>query len=319
MDAAASTLSRMMGGRHCHAEVRVRGRRLLLATDADWMRGGVAGGAELEYMLRCEAASLLFLARESCLPTPTLHDWALEGGANKELGPGYILMDKLPGKALVWRDLRQESAAVRQHLLTQLVDLSLELERHPLPSIASLTSLSPLTMGGMAHPSVVSGPGPLAPSNTCADAYRSRLQAVLDQMVTGELVEAEPANDGPAFYLKQPDDKGDHILVDDMFNITGIIDWEWCTSASKEYAFASPCMMWPLKDFYASSNRLAEEERQLADLCRQLGRDDLAQVVLAGRALQRFWFLLEQVFSQDRDTGWALFKGLLSASDVELA
>lgn len=31
-------------------------------------------------------------------------------------------------------------------------------------------------------------------------------------------------DDGP-FFLKHMDDKGDHILVDDEYNITGIIDW----------------------------------------------------------------------------------------------
>ncbi|KAI9826033.1 MAG: hypothetical protein M1826_006831 [Phylliscum demangeonii] len=247
-------------------------------------------------------------------------------------------MDKLPGKPLVWQDFQQESPAVRQHLLKQLVDISLELERHPVPSIGSLTSLSPLTMGGFAHPSVLSGRGPLGTFSTCAEAYLSRLQTVLDQIVTGELVQAEPVdaylqyrwmlhqlqqglfiqrNDGP-FYLKHPDDKGDHILVDDKFNITGIIDWEWCTSVPKEYAFTSPCMMWPIDEFYASSNRLAEEEKHLADIYRELERDDLAHVVLTGRALQRFWFFLEQVFSQDRNTSLALFKGLLSASGVDV-
>jgi hypothetical protein len=34
------------------------------------------------------------------------------------------------------------------------------------------------------------------------------------------------AFDDNKFYLKHADDKGDHILVDESFNITGIIDWE---------------------------------------------------------------------------------------------
>jgi hypothetical protein len=28
------------------------------------------------------------------------------------------------------------------------------------------------------------------------------------------------------FYLKHVDDKGDHILVDEQLNITGVIDWQ---------------------------------------------------------------------------------------------
>ncbi len=33
-------------------------------------------------------------------------------------------------------------------------------------------------------------------------------------------------DDGKEFYLRHADDKGDHILVDHEFNLTGIIDWE---------------------------------------------------------------------------------------------
>jgi hypothetical protein len=36
------------------------------------------------------------------------------------------------------------------------------------------------------------------------------------------------SRNGP-FYLKQYDDKGDHILVDEEHNITGIIDWEFAS------------------------------------------------------------------------------------------
>ena len=42
------------------------------------------------------------------------------------------------------------------------------------------------------------------------------------------------------FYLKHMDDKGDHILVDDDFNITAIIDWEWAQTTSKVEAFCAP-------------------------------------------------------------------------------
>ncbi len=37
------------------------------------------------------------------------------------------------------------------------------------------------------------------------------------------LMESTKAGTGP-FYLKHFDDKGDHILIDEQYNITGIID-----------------------------------------------------------------------------------------------
>lgn len=46
-------------------------------------------------------------------------------------------------------------------------------------------------------------------------------------------------NDGN-FCPRHPDDAGFHIVVDDEFNITGIIDWEWASTAPKALAFSSP-------------------------------------------------------------------------------
>ncbi len=328
----------MMGGRHCHAEVRFDDTvTWLLRIPID---NRPESREARNYVLQCEAATLEFLARETAVPAPKVHDWALEGDTTNELGPGYILMDKLPGTPVNWPTVRQEDPAKRQHLLTQMVDIFLELERHPLPSIGSLTSSSPLTLGRVAHPSVSSDEQtPQGPFGTGVEACRARLQTILDEIVTGEVVQSEPVdaflrftwmrrqvqgglllpkNDGGPFYLKHPDNKGDHILVDEQLNITGIIDWEWCSSTPKEYAFSSPCMLWPIDDWYASSNRLAEEEHQLAAIYRERGRDDLAQMVLNGRKLQRLWQCMEEVFSNDRDTSLAFFKGLLSASGVDV-
>ena len=97
---------------------------------------------------------------------------------------------------------------------------------------------------------------------------------------------------GDQFFLKHPDDKGDHILVDDFFNIVGIIDWEWTQTVSKAEAFSSPCMMWPVGDFYDGSNELAADEIRMAAIFRERGREDLADYVVKGRKIQRFFFAL---------------------------
>lgn len=55
------------------------------------------------------------------------------------------------------------------------------------------------------------------------------------------------------YYLKHADDKGDHILVDEDFNITGIIDREWTYTAPPAHAFNSPIGLLPVADFYDSS------------------------------------------------------------------
>ncbi|KAI1482631.1 hypothetical protein F4774DRAFT_406805 [Daldinia eschscholtzii] len=93
-------------------------------------------------------------------------------------------------------------------------------------------------------------------------------------------------SDKPLF-LKHPDDKGDHILVNDDFDIVGVIDWERCQMSSKEDAFSSPCMIWPVTKFYDGSKELAEEELQLSAIFRERVRDVLAKYVVEGRKMQR--------------------------------
>lgn len=116
-------------------------------------------------------------------------------------------------------------------------------------------------------------------------AFLWRLRALPD------LVAESASREGP-FYLKHYDDKGDHILVDDDYNITGIIDWEFASAEAKELAFSSPCMMWPVGDFYDGSNALSEDEVRFAAAFGRRGRGDLAELVRRGRRWQRFLFFL---------------------------
>ena len=79
------------------------------------------------------------------------------------------------------------------------------------------------------------------------------------------------SREGP-LYLKHYDDKGDHILVYEKHNITGIVDWEFASTESKELAFSSPCMMWPVGKFYEGSNDLTEDEIRFAAIFDARGR-----------------------------------------------
>lgn len=153
--------------------------------------------------------------------------------------------------------------------------------------------------------------GPIGPSTSSKEAMRTKVAACLDLIHAGEIGTADNAVDvllahrfrldvldqafsshengktgREKFYLKHPDDKRDHILANADFDIVGIIDWEWCSTASKEEAFSTPCMMWPVAKFYDGSNELAEEEVLLAEIYRDKGRDDLAEYVLKGRQIQ---------------------------------
>ncbi|KAG6290459.1 hypothetical protein E4U09_004410 [Claviceps aff. purpurea] len=199
---------------------------------------------------------------------------------------------------------------------------------------------SQIQVGALAeHSTFRSGDGgmPLGPFRSSKEAFRAIVEANMRMVVTGEIGEAEQALDillahrfrldvldkvseqattaekgGEKFFLKHAD--GDHILVNDDFDIVGIIDWEWCQTASREQAFSSPCMMWPISAFYNGSNELTEEELLLACVFRERGREDLASCVLHGRKVQRLLFALDPLTAyEDSKTLSSLFIGLKRA------
>jgi hypothetical protein len=124
-----------------------------------------------------------------------------------------------------------------------------------------------------------------------------------------ELVAGSASRAGP-FYLKHYDDKGDHLLVDEEYKITGVIDWEFASAEAKELAFNSPCMMWPVGYFYDGINGLAEEEEKFAAIFEQRGRADIAAIVRGGGRWQRYLFFLGGGIPRDMAEFEPLFQGL---------
>ncbi|KAF4513208.1 hypothetical protein G6O67_000508 [Ophiocordyceps sinensis] len=207
-------------------------------------------------------------------------------------------MDKLDGKPLEWDGA---TPAQREKIMQQLADVFLDLESHPFDAMGSLVCAADgaeVELQGLAHVATfrMGGGGPLGPFSSSVEGthFTSRGQ----------------------FFLKHPDDKGDHILVNDQFEIVGMIDWEWMQTASRAGAFCSPCMMWPVADFYNGSNDLTTDEMRLADIFRERGRHDLAECVVNGRRVQRLLFGLgpDGSFLDDKTFG-SLLLGLRRAVD----
>ncbi|KAL7266706.1 hypothetical protein RUND412_010740 [Rhizina undulata] len=76
--------------------------------------------------------------------------------------------------------------------------------------------------------------------------------------------------------VKHFEDKGDrdHILVNNEYNITVMIDCEFASTEMKELAFSSPAMMWPVNAYYDGKNALSEEEVEFADIFKSIVSDD---------------------------------------------
>lgn len=211
-------------------------------------------------IIQSEVATLKFLERTR-VPTPRVFDFALEQAGNP-VGVGYILMEKLPGKSLRCAIATQEQ---RRRVMDQLADTFIELRRYSFNLLGSLDRPGDSHVGPFARESLTdftqSEMHTTGPFSSLEEYHKSSLQLILDLILREEIYSQQAVNaylihrflidlvpsvlplpgqdDEKKYYLKHADDKGDHILVDDDFNMTGIIDWEWAHTAPPAYAFNS--------------------------------------------------------------------------------
>jgi hypothetical protein len=115
--------------------------------------------------------------------------------------------------------------------------------------------------------------------------------------------------------LKHADEKGDQILVDDEFNITGIIDWEWSHTDSKSGAFNSPIVLLSVADFYEGKNSISEDEKFFAKCFEAKRHPDLGTIVRNGWLIHRFRFCCGYDL-QDWEGFLGLFARLLRAMGI---
>jgi hypothetical protein len=93
------------------------------------------------------------------------------------------------------------------------------------------------------------------------------------------------------FFLKHVDDKGDHIMVDEEYNITGIVDWQFVRIVPSTEAFGPSLVTTDLRRLYSQNTGLSEEDLFLqqefqaknnADLTGAFAGDDLAMRFVFG-------------------------------------
>lgn len=278
---------------------------------------------------RSEVATLKFLEKTQ-VPAPHVHHYAL-AEALDDVGVPYMLVDKLPGRVPKWSAM---TAAQTSKVVSQLADISLELRRHPFDRIGSLTTgpEQTIVVGPYALPQLfIDQDAALGPFTSTNEAASSIISFYLDMYRTGErddfptdntmqhswrlrsVPQIYPAEHGASqFYLKHAGDTGDHILVDDHFTITAVLDWEWASVECAQVAFHAPCMLWPVAAFYDGRNDLADAEVQLATVYQHMGQRQMHDCVMDGRVHQRFWFFLGGPCAH-RDELRALFRGLQEA------
>ncbi|KAL9083859.1 MAG: hypothetical protein Q9159_005535 [Coniocarpon cinnabarinum] len=284
-----------------------------------------------DYMIQSEVATLRFLEKTK-VPVPKVYDFALEHHSHS-IGVGYILMEKLPGKPLSWSS---EMTHQQKHwIMSQVADILIELRKYEFNSMGSLDGQSELHVGPFAHESMHGLNAQAAgPFQTVQECRHAELQMVLraiarDEMYVQQPVDAYlvhrflldvlshllPPRNG--IFLKHADDKGDHIMVDDDYNITGIVDWEWAYTTSAALAFKSPQAFLPVADFYNGSTDIGDDERSFASILEAKGSTELAQCVRNGRLQHFYEFCSQYTFSWDWDGFQGLFRGLRDALRID--
>lgn len=281
-----------------------------------------------EYVFLSEVVTLRHLESIG-IRSPKVFYFAVESNDNP-VGVPFLLMEKLKGSALEWD---KTTAVQKTKVLEQLGDVFLTLKKHPFPSTGSLfPSNNSSKLYGFAQPQLFDSPNTtLGPYKSLKSSLKAMLAQQRRQIINGErsilavdnylalrwredmIPEVELLHNDAGFYLKHFDDKGDHILVDDGFNITGIIDWEFTSLEPKALAFSSPCMLWPVGDFYAGSNGLSQEEMEFAAIFERRGESDMAHLVRNGRKMQRYLFFIGGEAATGREEFEALFQGLRAA------
>lgn len=286
------------------------------------------------YISRSEVATLKFLEKTR-VPAPRVYDFAPEGAENA-VGVGYILMEKLPGRPLQWPLLDSEG---RRKITDQLADIYIELAKHPFQKTGSLDGSSEFHVGPLAREEYTtfakSEMKMIGPFESPRQFHMAKIRMIMDTIVEGEthtqravdaylihrflidlIPRVVPASSLEAFYLKHIDDKGDHILVDDELNITGIIDWEWAHTAPPEIAFNSPMAFLPVGDFYDGKTEIGEDEVVFADMLEEKGHSALAENVRHGRVQHGFEFCCG--YNPVDWEGWeSLFRGLRDTVGVD--
>lgn len=261
-----------------------------------------------EYLIRSEFATLRFL-ENTTVPAPRAFAFGVPSDKTDHgIGVCFLFMEELPGKP--W-DGRGDAAKVWDGLARILA----ELERHPFVKAGSLyvpRPGDPVFVSAFASDRFVCL-DPYGPFETSAEYYTAWAEQYLILITDGQLypqfpVEAyllyrflqENANrlvdSEDAFFLKHVDDKGDHIMVDEDFNITGIIDWQMARVVPRREAFGLSLVSADMRALCQGNVSLSKEDVALGNAISEeipgteaFTKDERVRRYLWGLGLESKW------------------------------
>ncbi|KAL9073764.1 MAG: hypothetical protein Q9157_004629 [Trypethelium eluteriae] len=272
----------------------------------------------IDYLVASEYATLKFL-EDTKVPTPKVFTYGLASDPDNQVGVSYILMEALPGTPYIsYKATRQQ----KERVFEQLADILIEISRHPFPQAGSLIEHEEtIEVSAFASNRFVAlhKYGPFSDSLAY---FVQTAEQYLDLIADGQLYHEYPTDafcfytmlrdhahllvpneqDGE-FFLRHVDDKGDHLLIDETGNVTGIIDWQFARCVPASEAFGPSYFSADLGGLYSGDIGVTSEDSKLAQELRKKGAGDLAAHMERDGFARAFWHGLASGLTRDEARG----------------
>ncbi|TRX91058.1 hypothetical protein FHL15_008040 [Xylaria flabelliformis] len=271
-----------------------------------------------DYLVLSEYATLKFL-ETTAVPAPRVFNYGVcNNGTNYGVGVSFLLIEELPGRPWTGEGVSGNEATQdeKMKVWSALADILVELEKHPWPKAGSLcfqSSIIEVSAVASDRFVVLTPEGPFDTSTSYYTAFTEQyLRLIADgQLYTEYPVDAylvyrflkdkavsqlvqqdtEEAQVPEKFFLKHVDDKGDHLLVDENLNITGIIDWQMARVVPRREAFGPSLVTADMSALCGGKVSLSVDDVALAGALRERGSFELAGCMADEKARRFFWGL----------------------------
>ncbi len=308
----------LMGGANYHARIRFDDGSTPWLMRVPRVASCAVGLPEslAAYLILSEYATLRFL-ETTAVPAPRAFGYGVRGdGTDHGVGVSFLLMEELPGKPWTGEGASGEDATDEEKakVWSGLAAILAELARHPFPVAGSLSyQASSIDVAAVASDRfvVLTPAGPFRSSVEYYTAFAEQyLELIADgQLYTqypvdaylvyrflrdqaGQLIEADGGDGTPEqFFLKHVDDKGDHLLVDEDLNITGIIEWQMARVVPRREAFGASLATASMSALCRGDVSLSVDDLALAETLRKRGNPELALHMSDEKARRFFWGL----------------------------
>ncbi|KAI0195835.1 hypothetical protein EV127DRAFT_160249 [Xylaria flabelliformis] len=280
-----------------------------------------------EYLVESEYATLKVLENLG-VPAPRAHGYGLSSDPDNSVGVSYILEDAMPGNPFY---AYQATTEQKLRVYEQYADILTKMSQFTSSQVCSLVPRNGATQEGAIASNRFLALGKYGPFPNALEYFTSIAELHLDLIADGQLypeypkeaflfyrllrdraspvlaATTTPSHTGSeAFFLKHVDDKGDHILVDEDYTITAVIDWQFARFVPACEAFGPSLVTADLSSLYnprGSSAGLSADDKFLAECFARKGRKDLEGLAGGSELVRRFHFGLASGLRKDEAMG----------------